>query len=546
MECLTDFSQLPLADSVKTVIQKLGLEKPTAIQSLTLPPLFEGRDVFGFIRHGTGKTLAFCLPIIRQLELHPGEGTAVIVTPSKEMGLRTAKLLKTFIQEMGHPWTIQTLLGRADCEQLKAEHKSTILIAAPKYLVEKKDQLSLSPLKIVLLDDTDKMLEMGHGKDLLFLKELGLPRPQFMMTTSTHHSEIEQLKNDFMSEPVQVEVGVFKYQARSHVIMENMNIADEAKLETTKDFLNEAFTIVYTPSQNEMTTATSETETPTITPSVLASDKKALLFTRTKHRAERISKQLEKFGFYVSRIHGDRSFGQKQQALQAFNEGTTPIMVTTDVSAREMEWPHIDFLINYDLPAIGEDYVERLTYAGKEGRFTKVVNLLTDADYEEWRDVQRLLNPEAYALMEPRPKLVAKIETPSEGETAASGSQSGDNASDGERNSPSHREKKRPQDFKKRPHVQTSKQDGFFDEEEDDYYPQPSLEEQMNSLDRYVLHRMRQDAYENRNQSPFKNGGGQHSQGNRKNHHHRSFKNRRPNQGHTRGPILDVEDEIDE
>jgi len=338
------FADFKMPDSLKRNVYTKGYVNPTPIQDGAIPHALEGRDVIGIANTGTGKTVAFLLPLIDKAFRKRGERT-LILTPTRELALQIESEFRDFSRGLGLRSAI-VIGGTGFPRQIAAVSKNPeFVIGTPgrlKDLVSRK-VLDLAPFNNVVLDEADRMLDMGFVKDIRELLDQVQEKRQTLFFSATMPREIGELAKKFLKDPITVEV---KSRATSENVEQNIITVKDSdqKLETLHDLLlKEDF-------------------------------KKVLVFRKTKRSVENLSAALVKRGFRADSIHGDKSQGQRERALRRFSQDELQVLVATDVAARGLDIPDVSHVINYDLPENYEDYIHRI---GRTGRGTKTGNALT-------------------------------------------------------------------------------------------------------------------------------------------------------------------------
>jgi len=338
------FADFKMHDSLKRNVYTKGYVNPTPIQDGAIPHALEGRDVIGIANTGTGKTVAFLLPLIDKAFRKRGERT-LILTPTRELALQIESEFRDFSRGLGLRSAI-VIGGTGFPRQIAAVSKNPeFVIGTPgrlKDLVSRK-VLDLAPFNNVVLDEAARMLDMGFVKDIRELLDQVQEKRQTLFFSATMPREIGELAKKFLKDPITVEV---KRRATSENVEQNIITVKDSdqKLETLHDLLlKEDF-------------------------------KKVLVFRKTKRSVENLSAALVKRGFRADSIHGDKSQGQRERALRRFSQDELQVLVATDVAARGLDIPDVSHVINYDLPENYEDYIHRI---GRTGRGTKTGNALT-------------------------------------------------------------------------------------------------------------------------------------------------------------------------
>lgn len=332
------FSDLALNDSLKRVIANRGFAHPTDIQAKTIPHILESKDLIGLANTGTGKTGAFLLPMIDKIMKDPKQKLLVVV-PTRELAIQIQEEFVAFTQGLNLQSVVVvggTNMG-PQIQRLRARHN--LVVGTPgrlKDLINRKS-LRLETFANIVLDEADRMLDMGFINDVKLLMSLLSKPRQTLLFSATLSREIEALVHQFLTNPVRISLKVRETVAE--VDQDVVRIGkNEDKIEVLRKLL------------------------------VQSHFKKILIFTRTKRGAEKLSNLLFKMGFKAQSIHGDKSHYQRQKALQSFKNNQVEILVATDVAARGLDIPNVSHVINFDLPASYEDYVHRIGRTGRAGK----------------------------------------------------------------------------------------------------------------------------------------------------------------------------------
>ena len=325
----TSFDSLGLSDSTLLALKKMGYEQPTPIQGKAIPLALAGKDIIGCAATGTGKTAAFVLPMVELLAGKPGT-RGLILAPTRELALQIAEHLETFGAPLDVRGTV-VMGGVSSRAQEKAlRGKPAVIIATPGRLVDHLQQkiADLSQIEILVLDEADRMLDMGFKPQLTRILAK-LPRKrQTLLFSATVAGEVADFAKSHLSSPTRVEV------------TRTGTTATRAKQD------------LYLVPQNDK---------PALLMALLATGKETtLIFTRTKRRADKLAKLLERGGHAVARIHADRSQAQRIEALSGFKSGKYRVLVATDIAARGIDVEEIGHVVNLDLPHVPADYVHRI------------------------------------------------------------------------------------------------------------------------------------------------------------------------------------------
>lgn len=356
------FKQFDFDPRIAVGVQALGYKVPTPIQLQAIPPVMQGRDVMGLAQTGTGKTAAFVLPILQRLLKGPrGQVRALILAPTREL----AEQIHDAIGAMGTQTGLRsvTVYGgvSAHAQVSKLRRGVEIVVACPGRLLDHITQstITLSKLEVLVLDEADRMFDMGFLPDIRrILRHLPSER-QTLLFSATMPADIRKLANDILREPVTVQVG------------------HSAPVDTVSHAL-------YPVPSHLKTALLMKLLEHTDTESVL-------VFARTKHRAKRLGEQLGKEGYSVASLQGNLSQNRRQAALDGFRDGTYQILVATDIAARGIDVSSISHVINYDMPDTTDAYTHRIGRTGRAASVGDAFTLITDEDADMVRAIERVL-----------------------------------------------------------------------------------------------------------------------------------------------------------
>lgn len=338
------FASFNIDARLKKNIANKGYVAPTPIQDRSIPHILHGKDIVGIANTGTGKTAAFLIPLIDKVLKNPNE-RVLIVVPTRELAIQINQELKGFTPIMGI-FSVCLVGGAPIGFQIRElKHKNQFVIGTPgriKDLIERK-VLDLSRTNTVVLDEADRMLDMGFINDMRFLMTKMPAVRHTLFFSATLSRDIEKLIHEFLREPVSISV---KTRETSKSVEQ-----DIVRMKAGQDKLNALEELL---KQEEF--------------------KKVLIFGRTKHGVEKLSTNLVRRGFKVESIHGNKSHGQRQRSLGYFKDGKIQALIATDVAARGLDIADVTHVINFDIPATYEDYVHRI---GRTGRGNKKGKALT-------------------------------------------------------------------------------------------------------------------------------------------------------------------------
>ncbi len=371
------FDSFGLAPEILRALNDQGYVHPTPIQAQAIPVVLQGRDVMGAAQTGTGKTAGFSLPIIQLLMAHANNSAsparhpvrALILTPTRELADQVADNVKAYSRHTHLRATV--VFGGVDMAPQTAILRNgvEIVIATPGRLLDHVQQktVNLSQTQILIMDEADRMLDMGFLPDLQRIINLLPKQRQNLMFSATFSPEIKKLSASFLNDPVTIEV------ARSNATAENVTqvlykVAEDEKRDAVAFIIRERGL------------------------------KQVIVFSNTKIGASRVAVHLVKQGIKATAIHGDKSQQERMAALEAFKRGEVEILVATDVAARGLDISEMPCVINFDLPYNAEDYVHRIGRTGRAGAKGDAISLHTDKDERLLVDIEKLIKQKIVRL----------------------------------------------------------------------------------------------------------------------------------------------------
>ena len=355
------FRDLGLQSSLTAKCESLGFVTPTPIQKQAIPLVLDGKDVIATAETGTGKTAAFLLPILQRLEVSGKKGSTVLVlSPTRELANQTDAACRQFAPK--HIRCASIIGGAGYKNQIDAIRRgANIIVATPGRLMDFMEQgmLNLSKIDTLVLDEADRMLDMGFLPAIKRISKAIPSNRQTLFFSATLSNEIEKIALSLTADPHYVEVNI-RGKAATMVEQAAYPVGHEYKMPLLLELLEkEDF-------------------------------ERVLIFTRTKRGADRLAHILEKRDHKSNRIHGDRSQSQREAALRGFKSGKTRVLVATDVAARGIDIDSVSHVINYDVPAVPEDYVHRIGRTGRAGNKGRAITLLTTAEEHSMRAIEKL------------------------------------------------------------------------------------------------------------------------------------------------------------
>jgi len=362
-----DFEMLDLPAHLKTRLKELNFSEPTPIQNKAIPLALAGHDILGLAQTGTGKTLAFGLPLLNHVLNAPGKpepkvAKSLILAPTRELVNQIAESLKQFT--IGTKVRVMTVVGGQSInKQIQLLGRGTdILVATPGRLIDLLDRraVTLKQAHYLVLDEADQMLDLGFIHALRRIApELGTPR-QTMLFSATMPKKMEELSSAYLKNPQRVQVSP-PGKAADKITQSVHFLAKASKPGQLRDILRQ--------------------------------DPKAktLVFGRTKHGTEKLMKSLVADGFRAVSIHGNKSQGQRDRAIAAFKAGDANILCATDVAARGIDIPDVMFVVNYDLPEVADNYVHRIGRTARAGRTGEAITLCSPEEIPLLRDIEKVM-----------------------------------------------------------------------------------------------------------------------------------------------------------
>ncbi len=368
---MTNFSQFGLAEPLLDALTSAGYETPTPIQTQAIPALLSGRDLIGIAQTGTGKTAGFALPALHRLAtnrrgLPKGSARVLVLSPTRELAGQIAQAFETYGQSL--KLRVNTVFGGVKInKQISAARQGCdVLVATPGRLLDlvNRNALALKDVEIFVLDEADQMLDMGFIHDLRKLVAVLPQDRQSVFFSATMPKPIAALAEDFLRDPVTVSV---------------------TPPATTAERVDQQ--VMFLPAASKPAALTALLKSPDL--------ERALVFTRTKHGADKLVRHLGGQGLQTAAIHGNRSQPQREKALRAFRAGEIRILIATDIAARGIDVPGVSHVFNFDLPNVPEAYVHRIGRTARAGAEGLAISFCDSGDerYYLW-DIERLTGAE--------------------------------------------------------------------------------------------------------------------------------------------------------
>ncbi len=366
---MNTFQSLGLSAELLRALSDQGYETPTPIQARAIPPALDGADLMAAAQTGTGKTAAFVLPILQRLSAAPGHRgkapRALVLTPTRELAAQVAESVRDYGRHL--PLRSVTIHGGVSINpQTKRLRQGVdVLIATPGRLLDHLGQgnLDLSAVETLVLDEADRMLDMGFLPDIRRLLAVLPGQRQTLLFSATFSAEIKRLAQGLLKDPQVIEVA--RPNASAALVSQRVHLVDRDRKRALLSYLIGS-----------------------------GNWRQVLVFTRTKHGANRLAEQLERDGLTATAIHGNKSQGARTRALADFKRGKARVLVATDIAARGLDIDQLPHVVNYELPNVPEDYVHRIGRTGRAGSTGEAVSLVCVDEHGLLRDIERMMKRE--------------------------------------------------------------------------------------------------------------------------------------------------------
>jgi len=364
---INKFSELGLAEPIERALHDRNHTIPTPIQAQAIPKLLDGRDMLGIAQTGTGKTAAFALPILHQLSANrantgPRRPRALILAPTRELAIQIGEEFRAYAKHMSVRQTV-IFGGVGQSPQVKALARGLeVLVATPGRLLDLMNQrhLKLDAVEFFVLDEADRMLDMGFVRDVRKIIA-ALPKTrQSLLFSATMPGEISKLSGEILNDPIRVEVTP-QATPIERIEQSVYHVDQTGKLNLLTDILSD----------------------PALS--------RVIVFARTKHRANRVAERLDRSGIKSDAIHGNKSQGARQTALKRFRAGQVRVLVATDIAARGIDVDSISHVINFELPNEPESYVHRIGRTARAGNGGSAISFCDSSERAFLRDIERLI-----------------------------------------------------------------------------------------------------------------------------------------------------------
>ncbi|PHS33436.1 MAG: ATP-dependent RNA helicase [Methylophaga sp.] len=360
------FSSLGLSEPILKAVAEQGYDTPSPIQEQAIPAVLAGKDVMAAAQTGTGKTAGFTLPLLELLMkgqgVKPNQARVLIITPTRELAAQIGESVKTYGKFL--PLRSAVVFGgvKINPQMMKLRRGVDILVATPGRLLDLYNQnaIRFNELEILVLDEADRMLDMGFINDIRKILAMLPKQRQTLMFSATFSNEIRTLAKGLVNNPVEISV-----------TPRNTTVEAVEQWICPVDKKQKSALLIALINDNQWN--------------------QVLVFSRTKHGANKLTTQLEKVGLSAAAIHGNKSQGARTRALANFKSGQIQVLVATDIAARGLDIEQLPHVVNFDLPNVPEDYVHRIGRTGRAGATGQAVSLVSADEFKQLADIERLI-----------------------------------------------------------------------------------------------------------------------------------------------------------
>ncbi len=361
-----NFSDLNLSPTLLQAIEEQGYSSPSPIQHKAIPPVLAGKDVMAAAQTGTGKTAGFILPILQNLTTGPkanaNQARALIITPTRELAAQVGESVSTYGRHLPLRSTVVFGGVKINPQMMRLRKGVDILVATPGRLLDLYNQnaVRFDQLEVLVLDEADRMLDMGFIHDIRKIIALLPKQRQNLMFSATFSDDIRKLAKTIVNDPIEISVS-----------------PRNTTVETVKHWICRV---------------DKKQKSALLTKLIKDNDwQQVLVFSRTKHGANRLTRQLEDRGIKAAAIHGNKSQAARTKALANFKKGAVRVLVATDIAARGIDISQLPQVVNFDLPNVPEDYVHRIGRTGRAGESGQAVSLVSADEIKQLKDIERLI-----------------------------------------------------------------------------------------------------------------------------------------------------------
>ena len=367
------FNDFALPEALQHKLDALGFDKPTPVQERAIPAALEQRDILGSAQTGTGKTAAFAIPLLTKIMNH-ADVYGIIVTPTRELALQVDEQIRAFLSAKSKIRSVVLIGGASIDRQIQALAKRPkIIVGTPGRIIDhlERKSLDLTGFNYVVLDETDRMLDMGFSAPIAEIFSHVAEERQTLLFSATLPKNIQKVSAQYLQNPVRIEMGQVN-SIGDNIVQSTQFVSKEGKFEMLVDALRDH-------------------------------DQSAIVFMNSKFATEKMAKRLKSAGITAEAIHGDLRQSKRERVISNLRDNKFRVLVATDVAARGIDVPHIHQVINFDLPRQTEDYIHRIGRTGRNGAQGIALNLATRDDMEKLNEIERLINPDAAKSVRKRP-----------------------------------------------------------------------------------------------------------------------------------------------
>jgi superfamily II DNA/RNA helicase len=362
---MKDFEGFGLSSALAKSLAYMKYTKPTPIQAQAIPLALEGHDIMGSAQTGTGKTAAFAIPLVEKLLTNP-RGSALVLTPTRELGKQIMDIMHQLLGPKSPIKTAFIIGGEPMGKQLnQLRARPRLIVGTPGRINDhlERGSMMLHDTQFLVLDETDRMLDMGFTVQLEKIFKYMPDKRQTLMFSATLPKNILKLSEKYLSNPKRVSIG------ETNVIAQNIK-QDVIRIEQDAKY-KELMSQLYERNGS------------------------VIVFVKTKYNADRMARNLRRDGFTSEALHGDLRQNKRDKVMQNFRKMNFRVLIATDIAARGLDVPHIEHVINYDLPQVAEDFIHRMGRTARAGAEGSAISFVSNQDGRKWHAIERLLNPKA-------------------------------------------------------------------------------------------------------------------------------------------------------
>ncbi len=362
---MKNFEDLGLSPALAKSLVHMKYTKPTPIQARAIPLALDGHDIMGTAQTGTGKTAAFAIPLVEKLLTDP-RGSALVLTPTRELGKQIMDIMQQLLGPKSSIKTAFIIGGESmgkQVNQLRARPR--LIVGTPGRINDhlERGNMMLHDTHFLVLDETDRMLDMGFTVQLERIFKYMPDKRQTLMFSATLPKNILKMSEKYMHNPQRIAVG------ETNVVARNIQ-QDVIRIEQNNKY-------------------------PALLEQLENRSGSVIVFVKTKHGADRMARNLRRDGVQSDALHGDLRQNKRDRVMQNFRKQTFRVLIATDIAARGLDVPHIEHVVNYDLPQVAEDFIHRMGRTARAGAEGSAISFVSDQDSRKWHAIERLLNPDA-------------------------------------------------------------------------------------------------------------------------------------------------------